>query len=120
MLALYRATQPECGPEENPCAVWLLGTRLRRAFGSELASRLEKQIGVDGAHLDAVTQLTALPIDLVLTTSMAHGWERAFASHDKIVHSLTPGQSPDYDYDAIVYHLFGKTSQPDGYADEIP
>lgn len=113
LLALYRASQPECGPDENPCAPWLLGARLRRALGSELASRLEKQISGDDAQLDSVTKLTALPIDLVLTTSMAHGWERAFASHDKVIHSLTPGQSPDYDYDAIVYHLFGKTSQPE-------
>jgi tetratricopeptide (TPR) repeat protein len=103
---IYRAHQED----DSSCPAWLLGDRLRRTLGDELPAKLEKaQHQGDNA---ALTSLTRMPIDLVLTTSMSHAWEQAFADHDKIVQSIAPGESPDYDYDAIVYHLFGRASAP--------
>lgn len=110
LLSIYQDSQPDCGENENPCYSWLLGDRLRRTLGDELSAKLEQ--AQHRSEPGELFDLTRMPIDLVLTTSMSHAWEQAFAEHDKIVQSIAPGESPDYDYDAIVYHLFGRASAP--------
>ena len=89
---------------------WLLGDQLRRTLGDELPAKIEQ--AQHRSELGELVHLTGQPIDLVITCSMSHGWEQAFAEHDKIVQSIATGESPDYDYDAIVYHLLGRTSAP--------
>lgn len=110
LRALYIETQSGA-PDENECHPWLLGSHLRRTLDAALPTKLEETLRTNTN--DDVQTLATLPIDLVLTTSVAQGWERAFDAAGKFVHSIVPGQSPDYDYDAVVYHLFGKTSQPE-------
>ncbi len=116
LLSLYRESQSErSGDDANygdlSCRAWLLGSHLRRILGDSLPAKLESALQTE-TSADLQT-LCSLPIDLVLTTSMGNGWEQAFDDSGKIVHSIVPGQSPDYDYDAVVYHLFGKTSHAD-------
>lgn len=109
--ALHRQTSPELSADEHACAPWLLGARLKRQLGGSLGHQLLAALHKE--ELPEVARLCALPIDLVLTTSLGDGWERAFVGSDKMVHSIQPGQSPDYDYDAVVYHLFGRAQDPD-------
>ncbi len=93
-----------------PAHHWLLGDKLRRTLGDELPAKIEQ--AQHRIEVGELANLTRQPIDLVITCSMSHGWEQAFAEHDKIVQSIATGESPDYDYDAIVYHLLGRSSAP--------
>ena len=53
-----------------------MGSHLRRTLGDSLATKLEGILLADATS--DLTTLCQLPIDLVLTTSMGQGWERAF------------------------------------------
>jgi tetratricopeptide (TPR) repeat protein len=79
-------------------------------LGDDFSRELLDVVGAEPSR--ELETLANLPIDLIMTMSVGTEWERALAASGKLINSVVPGQSPDYDYDAVVYHLCGRGDIP--------